>query len=724
MEPPRRLTPPPLRRGIVKRPRLGRLLDGGGDAQLTLLAAPAGYGKTVAVETWLAERGFEFVWVRADARDDDAVRLWSSVAVGVGGVRPGAGAGALAHLNTHAATVEPAIDMLAGALAEERRRIVMVVDDLQAISDAGCLRSLDHAVAAFPGNVQLVLLSRTVPRLRLARLRALGQLVELGPSDLAFTVPEARELFGAVDGLSAGPVTVTRLTAHTEGWAAVLYLAALWARGQDDHASALRALRGSQRVVDEYLADEVVSALPAAMRRFLQRTSALPQLCGELCDAALEKADAHAHLQALERSNLLVIPLAYQPGWYRYHALLREHLLRSLPRHDADAVRRRAMDWSRDHDRIEDAAEYALAIDDAGALLALIEEHALGLIRGGRSRTLVRWCAAITREELFAHPRALTAAIGAAHVSGRPAPEIRRLVAVARRTGAELASSYEGAMLLIAMALYADGVREALRYAEAAVEISGSDGELRVAALAVQALVRLVAGDDARSAGGAKTALEHPDAAWRPYGHITAHAVLAILEARAGRRHAARQHADVALAEAREVGVAGYSAGTPVQLADALTSLLEGRMSRAHSAARRAASSSIAGSVWRAWSLLELARVELLRGRRLVAENAFAQAGELLDSAADAGSLPALALRVRDELDAAGDDESRCEPLSPAELAVLRQLPDRTVREIGDALYLSANTIKSHIRAIYRKLGVNSREDAAARASALGLLSE
>jgi LuxR family maltose regulon positive regulatory protein len=703
---------------------LGRLLDGGGDAQLTLLAAPAGYGKTVAVETWLAERGHEFVWVRADARDDDPVRLWSSVAVGLGGVRPGAGADALARLNAHAGIVEPAIDALAGALAEEQRRIVMVVDDLQSVTDTGCLRSLDHAVAAFPGNVQLILLSRSVPRLRLARLRALGQLAELGPSDLAFTAAEAHELFGAVDGLSAGPTTVTRLTAHTEGWAAVLYLAALWARGQDDHAGALRALRGSQRVVDEYLADEVVTALAPDTRRFLQRTSVLPQLCAELCDAALEQAGARERLQELERSNLLVVPLAYRPGWYRYHALLREHLLRSLAPHDADAIRRRAMDWSRDHDRIEDAAEYALAIGDAGALLALIEERALGLIRGGRSRTLVRWCGAIPREDLFARPRALTAAIGAAHVSGRPAPEIRRLVAVARRTGAELTSSYEGAMLLIAMALYADGVREALRHAEAAVEISGSDGELRVAALAVLALVRHFAGDDAGAAAAATTALEHPDAAWRPYGHVTANAVLAILEARAGRRHAARERTDVALAEAREVGLAANSAGAPVRLADALTSVLEGRMSRAQRAARRATSTAIAGGVWQAWSLLELARVEVLRGRVLVAENAYEHARELLDAVDDAGSLPTLAGRVRGELDAARDSASRFEPLSAAELAVLRQFPDRTVREIADALYLSANTIKSHIRAIYRKLGVNSREDATARATALGLLGE
>jgi LuxR family maltose regulon positive regulatory protein len=705
---------------------LGRLLDGGGDAQLTLLAAPAGYGKTVAVETWLAERGHEFVWVRADARDDDPVRLWSSVAIGVGGVRPGAGADALARLNAHAGIVDRAIDALAGALAEEQRRIVMVVDDLQSIADTGCLRSIDHAVAALPDNVQLVLLSRSVPRLRLARLRALGQLVELGARELAVTVAEAHELFAAVDGVSADARTVAGLTGHTEGWAAVLYLAALWAGGRDDPSKALRALRGSQRVVDEYLADEVVSALPNDTRRFLERTSVLPQLSGELCDAVLNQTGSRDRLQELERTNLLVIPLPYRPGWYRYHALLREHLLRSLDPAAAGAIRRRALAWSREHDLIEDAAEYARAAGDVGALLDVIEEHSLGLIRTGRSRTIVRWCATVPREDLSAHPRALAAAIGAAHVSGRPAPEIRRLLVVSRGVEPNLVSSTERAMLQIAQALYTTNVGEALDRAQAAVETAGADGELLVPALAVLALVHLVAGDEAQSAGAARTALEHPDAAWRPYGHMTATAVLSILDARAERRHSARDHADLALEQTREAGLANLPAGTVALLADALTSVLEGHLTRAQRAALRAVSAAIAGGIWQAWALLELARIELLRGRRLVAENTFERAAELLEETPDAGALPVLAQNLRSDLDGARDSESEhpVEPLSPAELAVLRQLPDRTVREIADALYLSVNTIKSHIRAIYRKFGVNTREDALARATALGLLGE
>jgi LuxR family maltose regulon positive regulatory protein len=135
---------------------------------------------------------------------------------------------------------------------------------------------------------------------------------------------------------------------------------------------------------------------------------------------------------------------------------------------------------------------------------------------------------------------------------------------------------------------------------------------------------------------------------------------------------------------------------------------------------------AIAGGVWQAWALLELARIELRRGRRVVAEDALGHAEELLRAGRDAGALPALASALRGEFDAAvaGASERAAEPLSPAELAVLRLLPRRTVREMGEALYLSANTIKSHIRAIYRKLGVHTREDAVARAVALGLLDE
>ena len=324
---------------------------------------------------------------------------------------------------------------------------------------------------------------------------------------------------------------------------------------------------------------------------------------------------------------------------------------------------------------------------------------------------------------LLARPGALVAGIGAAHVSGRPPAEIRRLLVLAQETDPYVVSRNEGAMLQIVRALYRDDhvARRCMRRRPR----SSSPGptESLVPALGLSAVLRLLAGDEPGAASDARAAIEHPDAASRPLGHIAAAAALAILDARAGRRHSARAHADVALEETRKVGWHGLPAGAPALIADAVTAALEGRLSGAHRSARQAVAAAIAGGLWQAWALLELARIDCQRGRRLVAQDALAHAEELLGAARDAGALPAFASELRRELDA-GAPGGSAEPLSPAELAVLRLLPRRTVREMAEALYLSANTIKSHIRAIYRKLGVNSREDAVTRAVTLGLLDD
>ena len=565
MEPPRRLAAPPLRRGIVLRPRLSRALDSGGASALTLVVAPTGYGKTVAVEGWSVERGLATAWVRADSRDDDPVRLWTSLTTAVERVRPGAGGDAPAHLRNPAGAVLPAIEALAIGLSADERPIVLAIDEVQSIREARCLRSLDDAVASLPEHVQLVLISRTVPALRLARLRTQGRLVEVGADELAFTPAEARELFAAVPGVTADEPTIAALTRTTEGWAGVLYLAALWLRKRDDPAEALRTFRGSQRDVAGYLAGEALGDLDADARRFLRRTAVLPQLYGELCDAVLGESGSRERLRALARANLLVMPLVERPGWYRCHALLRDHLLGEVDRADAVAVRERALIWSHAHGLIEDAAEYARAAGDVGALLGLIDDHTLALMRSGRSRTIVRWVTAIPRSVLLAQPGALVAGIGAAHVSGRPPAEIRRLLVLARETDPYVVTRNEGAMLQIVRALYRDDhVGEALHEAQTAVELARADGELLVPALGLRAVLRLLAGDEPGAARDARAAIEHPDAAIRPLGLIAAAAALAILDARAGRRHSARAHADLRAsgdAQGRVARPPGGSAG-------------------------------------------------------------------------------------------------------------------------------------------------------------------
>ncbi|MDA0159091.1 LuxR C-terminal-related transcriptional regulator [Solirubrobacter ginsenosidimutans] len=715
----------------MRRPRVENALDRGWEASLTLVVAPAGYGKTIAVESWIANRGNVAASVVADPSDNDPVRLWTSIATAVERERDGAGAAALERLQQPVGYVRPAIDAFAEALTADRQPLVVVLDDLQSIGDEHCLRSLDHAIEVLPENVHLVMCSRTLPKLRIARLRSQGELAEIRTAELAFTPSEARRLFAAVEGVSLSATAVATLTKRTEGWAAALYLAALWLRERPDAEAAVDAFRGSHRHVRDYLTAEVLADLEPDAHRFLTRTSVLAELSGEQCDVVLEASGSLERLRGLERANLLVTELPDRPGWYRYHSLLRDHLLAELDvvePGESTVLRRRAMAWSLERGRVDDAAEHALAAGEWDALAGFVEDHQFRLLRTGRTGTLARWTASIPREVLARRPDALVAAVIAGHAVGRPAPDIRRLLGLVHAAGTMRSGGWraiDSAALQLALAHYTDDhVGDAVQAAEAAVDLAADQQELVVAANAVLALTRLIAGDNDSAAVAARAALEHPDAGERPFGLIGASAALAILDAHAGRPHLARGHADRALATTREAELIGRPSDSRAQLADAVTAALEGRLGHAQRAAQRAVRSTIQGGMWHAWALLELARIELLRGDLAAARRSLAQAEELLAGARDAGRLPALAAELTAALEGTDKVAPVAELPSPAELAVLRLLGQCTVREIADALYLSGNTIKSHIRAIYRKLGVSSREEAVARAVALGLLDE
>ncbi len=722
----RRSEPSRVRHGIVKRPRVERALDRAWDAALTLVVAPAGYGKSVAVESWLADPGLCAAWVSLRPGDDDPVQLWSSVATAVELACERAGEGALARLRGHDGATQPGVDALLTALAGVGHSLALVLDDLDAIADARSLWSLDLAIARLPANVHIVALSRTVPRLRVARLRSQGALAEIGAQELAFTAPETQELFVNVAGASLDAATSEALTARTEGWPAALYLAALWSRDHGDPQAALRTFTGTHRHVADYLTGEVLNGLDADTRDFLMQTSVLTQLSGALCDAVLEQAGSLDRLRMLEQSNLFVIALNDRPGWYRVHGLMRDYLAAELDARrpgTADVLRQRALAWSRENGFAEDAAEYALATGHLDALAGLIEEHQLRLLRSGRGATLARWTTAIPRSELTRYPGACIGSAFAAHAVARPAAEVRRLLALA--TTAE--SRFDRCSLQILRATYLDDhVGEAVAAGEAAAELAGDHTDLVIVAHATLALTLILAGDDTRAAGIARAALARPEAADRPYGYVAATSVLAILETRGGRQITARGYADEALAVMRAVELTHRPAGARAMLADAVTAALEGRLAYAERTAEQAARASVDGGAWQAWMLLELAAIQIRRGHLTAAGQSLSHAGELLATVRDAGCLDATAAELQAQLQGrlAGVAAPLAEPPSPAELAVLRLLPRCTVREIAEQLYLSVNTIKSHIRAIYRKLGVASREDAVARAVALGLIDE
>ncbi len=713
------------RRGIVARPRVAAALDRGWSTSLTLLAAPAGYGKSVAVESWANAAGHQVAWARLHDSDNDFVRLWSSIASAVERLRPGVGRDALLRLQGPTAHARPAIDALATALAADGRPLVIALDDLQAITDEHSLRSLDVSTDMLPPNTCLIAITRTLPRLRVARLRAQGRLTEIRSPLLAFTADEVKALFIAVDGLKLEDAAVEALTARTEGWPAALYLAALWLREQAAPETAIHALKGSRRYMHEFLTREVLADVDPATRHFLLETSVLGELSGALCDATLATTGSHDRLEALQESNLLVVPLTDQFGWYRYHSVLRDTLLAEFEARDATRardLRERALAWSLEQDRVEAAAEYAAAAADWEALAQLIEAHQFRLLRTGRAATLARWTTALPRAALIEHPDALVAAVVAAHAVGQPAPQIRRLLALARSADADAAGA---AAFQLVHAGHTEDIGEAVNLAAAAAALAEDDRNLRVAALAVLGITRLLAGDDEGAEDAAERALADPDAPERPLGLAIAASTMAILAAWHQRPWSAREYVDQALEISRAVSLTARPADPRALLADAIVANAEGRLGVAQRSAEAAARNTQQGELWRAWALLELAAIQLRRESVEAATVSLDRAAELLAVAIDPGRLTARVDELRSAL--TEQRETSDTPMmapSPAELSVLRLLPGSTVREIGEALFLSPNTVKSHLRALYRKLGVSSRDDAVARAVALGLIDD
>ena len=319
-----KLAVPSVRHGVVDRARVMRALEAGRDAALMLVTAPAGFGKTTAVRAWCERREAALAWVTLDAGDDDPARLWRYVATAVDRVRSGRGRAALRKLGVAGSPVEDAVDELMNGVAARGSELVVVLDDLHAVTSEECLSSIDYALAHLPPNALVVVVARADPALRLAPLRAAGALVEVRGAELAFTAAEAHELLVVLGRLELGAVEIEALVDRTEGWPAALVLAWLWLRTVEDPESALQGFGGTHRFVVEYLSSEVLAALSEDSRTFLEEVAVLGEFTAELCDDVLERTDSVSRLAELERSNLFVSRLE-RGGWFRIHSLFAEY---------------------------------------------------------------------------------------------------------------------------------------------------------------------------------------------------------------------------------------------------------------------------------------------------------------------------------------------------------------------------------------------------------------
>jgi len=731
-----KLAPPMLRPETIDRPRLHRGLDADGQPALGLVVAPAGYGKTIAVREWSAGRDAPLAWVTLDVGDNDPVRMWTYVATSVDRIRDGLGRNALRRLRAPGAPIEAAIDDLMNGIAAFGREVVLVLDELETVSDAACLATIDHAVDRRPANLRLVLVARSDPALRTARLRVRGALAELRAGDLAFTSREVRAFLGRRADLELGDPELEMLRERTEGWPAALELAALWLRNQDDPETTVREFRGDHRFVAEFLSHEVLDALDDDVRSFILRASVLGRFTANLCDTVLDRSDSAALLARLERSNLFVSRLEHG-GWYRVHPLFGEYAAFRLAEEGeesaASVIHRRAAEWFVSQGLPTDATHHAAAARDLDLVARLLVDYHLALIRGGGAGTLLRWIEALPEEQLLDHPELAASAATAATMLGKRTLERQRFLALADRAAAERPESsgvYAQAIAAMVRAGAVDGRLEvALENGRRAVELSESGADdVLVASLAAHARALYFAGDLDAAWKTALRAVEHPDVERRAPGHAFARSTLALVAADRGHLASARIHADRARAVIGGIGSSRSWLGANALAALGVLRLVEGEPAEAErdlASAERFFRDEVA-SVHHVWLLLLLARARCRRGRLDAAASSLAAARDEIEELVDPTAVGALLADVAGELaDARGrvDRGPVGESPSEAELAVLRLLTSElTTRQIGAELYLSLNTVRSHTRALYRKLGVNARTDAVARAEALGLL--
>jgi LuxR family transcriptional regulator, maltose regulon positive regulatory protein len=728
-----KLLPPRGRAELVARPRLLRTLDGLSSAALTLVDAPVGFGKTVLAQSWGAQADTAIAWVSIDAADDDPVRLWTYVATAVDRVRSGLGRGALSRLRAAGAPPEAAVDELVNGIAAYGQPLALVLDDLHTLQSDACLRSFEHAVERLPAHARIVATTRSDPAIALGRLRARGALGEIRAGELAFTIDEARELVVGQERIALSNGDIEMLVDRTEGWPAGLYLAALWLRTLEDPSAGVRDFHGDHRHVADYLTGEVLDTLEPATRDFLLRTSILGRFNGALCDAVLDRTGSARLLAELARSNLFLIGLDLHGEWYRYHHLFGEMLQLELGLVDpsaANLLHLRASAWCQSYGFIEEALEHAHAAGDEESVATILVERHNDLMRTGRQATLLRWLGELPPARILERPILAPVGALASGLLGREAEERRRFLALATRAREERPDEWTpyleaGLGLGLAISVNHD-LGAAVAAARVTAEIGRDVDEIGVPALANLGLLLFLSGEHAEARLAAQEAVNRPEAPARPHGHVYALATLALVEAEIGLPRDAESKARQALAVASASGIDETGSGGLARLALAAALSVSGRLPDAEREAVRGERlrRQTEPDASHLYALLALADIRAQRGQLSRASGDLERARTVLEGFRDAGGLNELAARVERRIEDARLVNGPLEEApSAAELSVLRLLAsDLSQREIGSELFLSVNTVKTHTRALYRKLGTTSREAAVARATALGLL--
>lgn len=480
-----KLTLPPLRPELVPRPRLLSRLDATLQRKLTLISAPAGYGKTTLAAAWLAQLPppLHTAWLSLDEADDDLVRFLTYLTAVLPPPLTNEVAGALAGLQSGALAAEAVIIVMINHLAAAPTPLVLALDDYHVLQTAAIHTAVSFLLDHLPAHCHLLLTTRTQPPLPLARLRGRHQLLELRQADLAFTEAEAAAFLNQVMDLSLSVEEVAALSARTEGWVTGLQMAAVSMQGRNDVAGFIQAFTGSHRYVLDYLMVEVLQRQPPAIQTFLLYTAVLDQFNADLCEFVLHqeateerplpRLPAQELLEQLEAANLFLIPLDDRRRWFRYHhlfaGLLRQRLQQVAP-HQTAVLHRRAGEWYAAQGRYPDAIHHLLAAQETAAAAALIEEAAEETLVRSEISTFLRWIEALPEAEVRARPLLCVYHAGALLVDGQPFTGIEQRLVEAADTAGSAADSGAVAVMQALIAAFQGDVSRSAQLAQQAMD--------------------------------------------------------------------------------------------------------------------------------------------------------------------------------------------------------------------------------------------------------------
>jgi LuxR family maltose regulon positive regulatory protein len=663
-----------------------------------LLVAPAGYGKTTLLSEWAACDGRRFAWIDLAAGDNAPDRLIAAV-----------------KRTVH----------------DGQAPTVLVVDNAHLVSTPDTFDALDELARSMPCGSQLALASRSEPELPVGSLRADRRIFELRAADMAMTRSEAGALLAAA-GIRVASDGMDTLMRKTEGWPAGLYLAALSLRAQRNVDGALSRFAGDDQLVADYLRDELLAQLEPDRVTFLLRTSILGTLSGSLCDAVLDDRGSARTLGELGRSNVLLVSLDRGGTTYRHHPLFGEMLRAELRRLDParePQLHARASAWYEEQGDIDSAIQHAVAAGDANQSGELLWRHTSSYIGHGHNQALKSWLDHFNDDQLADVP-ALAVASATSRLAAGDGDQARHWVSAATHTLARNQSrgprTLPGAARLLEALVAEHGLEQMGRDAERACAVSSEDPDARSFAHLLAGVAHHLTGQRPRARGALEEAARS-SAVTAPHVQALCLAQLALLEMDEEDWDAATTLSERARSRVEGCGLADYPIVALVYAVSALALSHGGRVEDAHRDLRIASrlTARLVDFVpwYEAETRVALARASLGLSDVAGARSVLAGAARLVRRIPESTTLRVWLRETYSQLEAATGSAGDGLTLTAAELRVLRMLPTHlSFPAIAKQLFVSTNTVKTHVRALYRKLDASSRSEAVSRAAAAGLL--